>query len=273
MVRHLDDAAQVDGYEQQGATVVKGAARLVGPGRVAVGDDLLEADNVVIATGSEPLRPPIEGLERAEVWTNREATNLTDIPERVAVIGGSAVGIELGQFLARMGARVTIIEGADRLVPREHPKVGELTHTALEADGIEVRTGVQARRVLRAGSVTTVELDDGSRVATDVILLATGRRPRTAGLGLEAAGATLDDRGAVVVDERCRAGEGLWALGDVTGVALFTHVATNRHQPPQPPAQTPPPDRPPRSSASYAANNPPRRLRRPRDRRRRPGRP
>lgn len=113
-----------------------------------------------------------------------------------------------------MGALVTIFEGAGRLVPREHPRVGELTRDVLEGDGIDVRPGVQARRVLRAWS------------ATAVVLLATGRRPRTAELGLGATGATLDSHGAVVVDERCRAAAGLWALGDVTGVALFTHVAT-----------------------------------------------
>ena len=162
------------------------------------------------------------------MWTNREATNLVGIPERVVVIGGGAVGVELGRFLAPMGARVTIFEGAGRLVPREHPRVGELTRDVLEGDGIDVRTGVQTRRVLRAGSATAVEADDGSRVATDVVLLATGRRPRTADLGLEAAGATLDPRGAVVVDERCRAAPCLWALGDATGVALFTHVATDQ---------------------------------------------
>ncbi len=225
MVRHLDDAAQVEGYEQRGATVVKGEARLVGPGEVAVGDQVLHATEVVVATGSEPVRPPIEGLEAAEVWTNREAATLTDIPGRVVVLGGSAVGVELGQFLARMGARVTIVETAERLVPREHPRVGELARRALEADGIDVRTGVEATRVLRTGSSSTVEVSDGSRLETDVILLATGRRPRTAGLGLETAGARTDERGAVVVDERCRAAERLWALGDVTGVALFTHVA------------------------------------------------
>lgn len=225
MVRHLDDAAQVEGYMKKGATVLKGDARLVGPGRVAVGNQIIDADEVVVATGSEPVRPPIEGLESAEVWTNREAATLTDIPDRVLVIGGSAVAVELGQFLARMGAEVTILERSAHLVPRETPRVGELVGAALRADGIDVRTGAAATRVLRAGSRAAVEVSDGSRVETDVILLGTGRCPRTAGLGLETAGARLDERGAVVVDEHCRAGTRLWALGDVTGVALFTHVA------------------------------------------------
>jgi len=226
MVRHLDDTAQVEGYTDKGATVVRGDARLLGPGRVAVGDQVLDAAEVVVAAGSEPVRPAIAGLDAAEVWTNREATTLTDIPGRVLVIGGSAVGVELGQFLARMGVEVTILERSDHLVPRETARVGELVRVALSADDIDVRTGAEATRVLRTGSRTTVEASDGSRIETDVILLGTGRRPRTAGLGLETAGARLDERGAVIVDEHCRAGERLWALGDVTGVALFTHVAT-----------------------------------------------
>lgn len=225
MVRHLDDSAQVEGYQQQGATVLKGEARLVGPGQVAVGDQIVDAAEVVVATGAEPVRPTIEGLESAEVWTNREATTLTDIPGRVLVIGGSAVGVELGQFLARMGAEVTILERSAHLVPRETARVGELASAALRAERVDVRTGAAATRVRRVGPRTVVEVSDGSHVECDVILLATGRRPRTAGLGLEHAGARLDERGAVVVDEHCRAGERLWALGDVTGVALFTHVA------------------------------------------------
>jgi pyruvate/2-oxoglutarate dehydrogenase complex dihydrolipoamide dehydrogenase (E3) component len=225
MVRHHDDAAQIDGYRQRGATVLKGTARLDGPGKVVVGDEILLADEVILATGSAPVRPPIEGLETAEVWTNRDATNLTEIPDRVTVIGGGAVGVELGQFLARMGSRVSILEHFEHLIPREHFRVGELAREALQADGIEVRTGVDVVRVARSGSSTAVEVSDGPRIEADVILLATGRRPHTAGLGLEAAGAHVDERGAVLIDEHCRAADRLWAIGDVTGVSLFTHVA------------------------------------------------
>lgn len=225
MVRNLDDTAQVDGYRRQGATVFKGTARLTGPGRLDVDGETIEADHVIVATGSEPVRPPIDGLDQAEVWTNREATNLTDIPDRAVVIGGSAVAVELGQFLARMGTQVTIVERGDRLVGREDPRVGELTRAALEADGIDVHTGTQAHRVSRSGTTSVVELDDGTRAETDVIVLGTGRTP-SGDLGLDTVGVSLDERGAIPVDEHCRAAEGLWALGDVTGVALFTHVAT-----------------------------------------------
>ena len=225
MIRHLDDTAQVDGYRSQGATVIKGTARLAGPGRVEVDGQILEADHVIIATGSDAVRPPIDGLDQAEVWTNREATTLTDIPDRAVVIGGSAVAVELGQFLARMGAQVTLVQRSEGLVDREDPRVGQLTRAALEADGIDVRVGTRVRRVTRSGPATAVVLDDGTTVNTDVILLATGRSPRSAGLGLETVGLHPDQRGTITVDEHCQAAEGLWALGDVTGVALFTHVA------------------------------------------------
>src|SRR6266581_1743404 len=226
MVRHLDDTAQVQGYEQAGATVIKGAARLAGPGRVEVGGQLLEADHIVIATGSEPLRPAIDGLDGATVWTNREATTVRDIPGRVLLAGGSAVGVELGQFYARMGAQVTIVQRAGRLVDREDPRVGELARDALAADGVTIYTGhTPARAEPASGGGAVVTLDDGTRVETDVVILGAGRRPRAAGLGLETAGVTPDERGAIPVDDHCRAGDGLWAVGDVTGVSLFTHVA------------------------------------------------
>jgi len=225
MVRHLDDTAQVQGYEQAGATVIKGAARLAGPGRVEAGGQLLEADHVVIATGSEPVRPVIEGLDGATVWTNREATTVRDIPGRVLLIGGSAVGVELGQFYARMGAQVTIVQRAGRLIDREDPRVGELAAQALAADGVTVRTGRTPARARRASNGTVVTLDDGGQVDTDVVILGAGRRPATSGLGLDAAGVQLTGRGGIAVDDRCQAGPGMWALGDVTGVALFTHVA------------------------------------------------
>ena len=225
MIRHLDDTAQVDGYRSQGATVIKGTARLAGPGRVEADGQILEADNVIVATGSEAVRPPIDGLDQAEVWTNREATTLTDIPDRVVVIGGSAVGVELGQFLARMGAQVTLVQRSEGLVNREDARVGQLARAALEADGIDVRVGTETRRVTRSGLATAVDLDDGTTVDTDVILLATGRSPRTAGLGLETVGLHPGPSGAIPVDEHCQAADGLWAIGDVTGIALFTHVA------------------------------------------------
>jgi dihydrolipoamide dehydrogenase len=225
MVRHLDDSAQVNGYEQVGVTVIKGSARLAGPGRVEAGGQLLEADHVVIATGSEPVRPAVDGLDQVMVWTNREATNVRDIPGRVLLIGGSAVGVELGQFYSGMGAQVTIVQRASRLIDREDPRVGELAEQALTAEGVTVHTGVTPASARKAGGTTLVTLDNGTQVAADVLILGAGRRPRTAGFGLETVGVTLTGSGGIAVDEHCRAGPGLWAVGDVTGVALFTHLA------------------------------------------------
>ena len=228
MIRDLDDAAQIDGYRKQGATVVKGTARLVGrgPWRVEADGRQLSAEHIVIATGSQPLRPPIDGLDQVEVWTNREATTLREIPARAVMIGGSAVGVELGQFLARMGTRVTLIQRGPRLLDREEPRLGELVADRLRNDGIDLRLSRQATTTRRNGADTVVELDDGS-IRTDVIVLGSGRRPHTDGLGLDAVGIQANNRGALDIDEHCRVtSDGLWALGDVTGTALFTHVAT-----------------------------------------------
>src|SRR5258708_9002292 len=225
MVRHRDATAQVKDYQQAGATVIKGPARLAGPGRVEAGGQLLEAGHVVIATGSDPVRPAIEGLGQVPVWTNREATNVRDIPSRVLLVGGSAVGVELGQFYARIGAQVTIVQRAGRLLDPEDARVGELTAQALAADGIAVRLGRTVTSARPVSGGCTVMLDDGTTVETDVIILGAGRQPSAGSLGLSTAGIEPGQRGAIPVDEQCRAGEGLWAVGDVTGVALFTHVA------------------------------------------------
>ena len=225
MIRHLDDSAQADGYRKQGATVIKGTARLTGPGHVDVDGRQLTAEHIILATGSEATRPPIEGLETVPVWTNREATTLTDIPQRALIIGGSAVAAELGQFLARMGTQVTVVQRGPLLLGREEPRLGEIAAEHLAADGIDIRLNTQARAARRDGTDTVVELDDNTTVRTDVIVLGAGRTPRTRGLGLENAGVQTGSRGELAVDAHGRLTDGLWALGDVTGVAMFTHVA------------------------------------------------
>jgi dihydrolipoamide dehydrogenase len=228
MIRHLDDAGQVTGYEDRGATVVKAAGTITGrsPWLVEAGDRTLTAEQVILATGSEPVRPPVDGLDRIPVWTNREATTLREIPERAVLVGGSAVGVELGQFLARMGSSVTLVQRAPQLLNREDPRVGELVAEQLRADGIDVRLGCQVSAARPDGAGAVVELDDRSTVPADVVVLGAGRRPRTDGLGLAAHRVALDRRGALAVDGQGRVtDDGLWAVGDVTGVALFTHVA------------------------------------------------
>jgi dihydrolipoamide dehydrogenase len=224
MVSNHDDTARIERYEGRGVTVVKERGRITGPGRVEANGRVLDGDAIIVATGSEALVPPIPGLAEAGYWTNREATDLTEIPESAVVIGGGAVGIELAQFLARFGSRVTIVDGSDRLAMREDPRIGQRLAEILEEDAIEVRLGVHAAAVRRVDGDRVVTLDDGSEARGTVLLVATGRRPRTQGLGLETVGIEPTRRG-IEVDEHCQAGEGLWAAGDVTGVAMFTHVA------------------------------------------------
>jgi dihydrolipoamide dehydrogenase len=195
---------------------------------VEVGNRRVAAEHVILATGSDPVRPPITGLDDpgVTVWTNREATQLSTVPGRAVVVGGGPVGLELGQLLARFGCRVTLVQRADRLIDREDPRVGELIHQALSAEGVDVRVGRQVATVSHRDGTTQVSLDDGSVLATDVVVLGAGRTPRAHELGLDTVGVDLAPgaRG-VPVDERCQVAPGLWAVGDVTGTALFTHVA------------------------------------------------
>jgi dihydrolipoamide dehydrogenase len=220
-----DDSARVKGYEDMGVKVVKGDGRLAGPGRVAVGEDVYEADAILISTGSDPVIPPIEGLPEAGYWTNREATALSEIPASTVVLGGGPVGIELAQFLRRFGSEVILVQGADRLAEREDEGVSGLLAEALRADGVQVRTGVQAQRAQLQGEERVVSLSDGSEVRGQRLLVAVGRRPRGEGIGLETVGAQPDDHHAVPIDEHCRVADGVWAAGDCTGVMLFTHLA------------------------------------------------
>jgi pyruvate/2-oxoglutarate dehydrogenase complex dihydrolipoamide dehydrogenase (E3) component len=219
-----DDSARVKGYVEKGVTVVKGNGRLGGRGTLEVGDERFEADCILISTGSDPVVPPIEGLREAGYWTNREATALNEIPASAVVIGGGPVGIELAQFLRRFGCQVALVQGSDRLAEREDPRVSELLREALDADGIDVRTGVQANRVELDGDVRVVHLDDGSQVGGERLIVAVGRRPRRAEIGLETIG-MAPGRGGIPIDEHCRVADGVWAAGDCTGVMLFTHVA------------------------------------------------
>ncbi len=225
MIRNLDDSNQVKGYEKAGATVLKGVARVTGAGRVEVDGQAYSTEHIIVATGSDAFIPLVPGLDEVPVWTNREATTLTEIPGRAVMIGGSAVGVELGLFLRRFGAQVTILERSARLLSREDPRPGELTEQYLREEGIDVRTNSTAVRARRDGEDTVVELDGGGEVRCDVVIVGTGRTPRAGDLGLESVGIQLGERGEVLVDDRCRAGEGVWALGDVTGVMPFTHVA------------------------------------------------
>jgi dihydrolipoamide dehydrogenase len=224
MVSSHDDSKRIASYEARGVTVVKARGRIAGPGRVEADGRTLEAGAIVVATGAEAVVPPIPGLAEAGFWTNREATDLSEIPASAVVVGGGAVGIELAQFLARFGCRVTLVQGPDRLADREAPEMGEALARLLEGDGIDLRLGVHAQSVRLEGAERVVSLDDGTEVRGEVLLLATGRRPRTRDIGLGTVGIEPGKRG-IAVDGRCRAADGVWAIGDVTGIAAFTHVA------------------------------------------------
>lgn len=225
MIRNLDDKAQVDGYSGQGATVIKAEARIIGPGRLQVGDRTLRAEHIIIATGSEAVIPSLEGAENVALWTNRETFTATSLPERAVVIGGSAVATETATFMARFGVAVILLHRGTRLMEREEPRVGELTRLYLEEAGVDVRLGITTRRARRDGNTSALELDDGTSVSTDVVIFATGRTPRSQDLGFETAGVKLDSGGAVEIDQQCRAAANVWAIGDVTGAMPFTHVA------------------------------------------------
>ncbi len=225
MIRHLDDGKQATEYAERGALVRRGEGRITAPGRVRVGDEELAADHIVIATGTVPVVPQLEGLDDVTAWTNRETYTATDLPARAVVLGGSAVGIETATFLARFGVAVVLVQRGERLLKREEPRVSELALAQLRAIGVDVRLGAAPTRARREDDETVLDLDDGTEARGDVLILSTGRRARTDDLGLDAVGIELGERGEVRVDEHCRAAEGVWAIGDVTGAMPFTHVA------------------------------------------------
>ena len=221
-----DDSVAVTRFEKAGGRFRRGTAVIEERGRVRVGDEVVTARRgIVIATGSAPVRPPIPGLAESGYWTNREAIAATRAPDSLVVLGGGAVGLELAQVFARFGTVVTIVEGAERVLPMEEPEASALAADALAADGMTVHAGQRAVAVTRSAGTTSVRLDDGSTVAGAELLVAVGRRPSVAGLGLEHYG--IGGR-AVPVDARMRAADGLWAVGDVTGVGAFTHLAVHQ---------------------------------------------
>jgi len=221
----LNDAGQVPWLEDHGVTLIRGHGRLDGERRVRVGEDVLVARRaVVIATGSAPALPPIPGLAEARPWTNREATTASTIPGRLLVLGGGVVGVEMAQAYAALGSRVTVIEAAERLLPREEPFAGEELRQALAGRGVEVRTGVRAAAVRRDGQAVTATLSDGREVRGEEILVAVGRRPLTGDLGLETVG--LRPGAVIEVDDRLAVPglPWLYAIGDVNGRSLLTHM-------------------------------------------------
>jgi pyruvate/2-oxoglutarate dehydrogenase complex dihydrolipoamide dehydrogenase (E3) component len=224
MVSGYSDAGQERWLADQGIGLLRGEGRLAGPGVVEVGGVRHTAKHIVVATGSDPVVPPIPGLRELEgVWGTREATSMKAIPRRLLVLGGGSAGVELAQVVRRLGGEVVLIEGAARLVPREPAPLGEALGEALRRDGIELKLGVRATAARREGEEYVLQIDDGTDARGDRLLVATGRHPRVAGIGLETVGIEADPRG-IKVDEYLRAGERLWAIGDVNGTWPLTHV-------------------------------------------------
>lgn len=224
MVSGWDDAGKLPWLEEKGIELLRGSGALAGPGRVEVDGTTHEAEHIVIATGSAPAFPPVEGLRELEgVWTNREATAAGEPPERLLVLGGGPVGVELGQAFARLGSSVAIVEAAPRLLGREAAPAGEALAEALRAEGIELRLGAAVAAASRRDGEYALSFEEGEELRGERLLVATGRRPRLEGLGLETVGVEPGEQG-LEVDERLAVSDGLWAIGDASGVAAFTHV-------------------------------------------------
>jgi pyruvate/2-oxoglutarate dehydrogenase complex dihydrolipoamide dehydrogenase (E3) component len=220
-----DDRVAVERFEGKGGRFLRGEGRIVGPGRVAVGDQVVEARRgIVVATGTRAAIPPIPGLGRVPYWTNREAIEAKEVPSSLLVLGGGAVGAELAQVFARFGVEVTVVEALERLVPGDEPEAGELLADVFGRDGIAVHTTASVTEVRRDGARVTVELADGTTLAAAQILVATGRRADLAAAGLGAVGVDESQRW-VPVDDHLRVADDVWAVGDITGKGAFTHVA------------------------------------------------
>jgi pyruvate/2-oxoglutarate dehydrogenase complex dihydrolipoamide dehydrogenase (E3) component len=224
MVSNYSDAGQERWLAGRGIDLLRGTGRLAGTGVVEVEGVRHTAEHVVVATGSDPFVPAIPGLRELEgIWGTREATSMKAVPRRLLVLGGGPAGVELAQVVRRLGGEAVIIEGADRVLPREPAPLGEALGEALRRDGIELMLGKHASAARRERDEYVLAFDGGGDLRGDRLLLASGRRPRVEGIGLETVGIEPGPHG-IPVDQYLRAGERLWAIGDVNGVWPLTHV-------------------------------------------------
>jgi pyruvate/2-oxoglutarate dehydrogenase complex dihydrolipoamide dehydrogenase (E3) component len=222
---HWNDQVAVDRLVDAGVQFVRGHGRLVGQRTVEVGDETLVAKRgVVLNTGTTPGVPPIDGLADTPYWTNRDAVQLTDLPASLLVIGGGSIGCELSQAFARFGVSVTVVELADRILALEEPEASKVVSESFGRDGIQVLEGATIDSVEYADGRFATRLDDGTELAGDKLLVAAGRSPNLVDIGLETVG--LDPAARIIeTDEHMRAGDGLWAIGDITGKGAFTHMS------------------------------------------------
>jgi pyruvate/2-oxoglutarate dehydrogenase complex dihydrolipoamide dehydrogenase (E3) component len=224
MVSDYSDAGQERWLAKNGIDLLRGTGRLAGVGVVEVDGRRHTADHVVLANGADPVVPPVPGLRELEgVWTNREATGMKAVPRRLVILGGGPVGVEMAQAVRRLGGEVVIVEMSEHVLAREPAPLGEALGEVLRREGIELALSANAGGARREGEDFVLELDDGRELRGDRLLVATGRRPRVNGVGLESVGVEPDAHG-VPVDAHLRAAERLWAIGDVNGLWPLTHV-------------------------------------------------
>jgi len=224
MVSDYSDKGQEKWLADTGIDLFRGHGRLAGTGAVEVNGERHTAGHVVVATGADPFIPPIRGLDGLDgVWTNREVTGMKAVPRRLLVLGGGPVGVEMAQAVRRLGGEVALVEGSERILSKEPGQLGDAVGEVLRRDGIELVLGTHATAARRDGEDYILEFDDRAELRGDRLLVATGRRPRVEGIGLETVGIEPDSKG-IPVDAHLRAGERLWAVGDVTGIWPFTHT-------------------------------------------------
>jgi len=225
IAEHRDDSGAVEELEGTGVVLVRGFGRITGPGTLEVDGRSIGWTDLVVATGSRAVVPPVEGLDAVPSWTSDEALSAQERPASLLVLGGGAVGCEMAQVHARFGTSVVLVEPGEQLLGREEPSVSRLLLAALREDGVDVRLGVQADRFEPSGGGALCSMSDGSTLQVERVLIATGRSPWTDGIGLEALGIAPGEHGGLVADDHCRVAEHVYAAGDVTGEAPYTHTA------------------------------------------------